>query len=204
MGSAPASQAFEAEKVDLDNYPSLGPELVKNENLVVRIGGCYFPWAAGASYMLEIVALGHDQIFEPEGMIHVDQVKQVVDGEPSSIDIPSGRSWGLWPFSRRRSRTTNPVEAVPDGAHDSNGVNALESFSDTTGTKSSSVDRIAKKLAKSIVPTSEQLKTLNLKDGRNVVTFTFFTEMLGKQQVVFLLPSLSFSMFYSILSAHAF
>ncbi|KAJ6722425.1 LIPIN [Salix koriyanagi] len=32
-------------------------------------------------------------------------------------------------------------------------------------------------------PTSEELASLNLKEGRNVVTFTFSTAMLGKQQV---------------------
>lgn len=183
MGLESASQAFEAEKVDLNNYSSLGTELMKNENLIVRIGGRYFPWAAAASYMLEIVALGHDQIFEPEGMIDVGQVKKGVDGEPSSIDIPSGGNWRLWPFGRRRSTTMNPVQPVLDGTHDSISVNAFESLSDTSGSKTVPVDKIAKKKVKSIVPTSEQLQTLNLKDGRNVVTFTFSTEMLGKQQV---------------------
>lgn len=32
-------------------------------------------------------------------------------------------------------------------------------------------------------PTTEQLASLNLKEGRNIVTFTFSTPMLGKQQV---------------------
>ncbi|MBO8631187.1 hypothetical protein INO08_15890, partial [Staphylococcus aureus] len=40
-----------------------------------------------------------------------------------------------------------------------------------------------KKVVKSIVPTSEQLASLNLKDGQNVITFTFSTAMLGRQQV---------------------
>ena len=32
-------------------------------------------------------------------------------------------------------------------------------------------------------PTSEQLSSLNLKEGRNTVTFSFSTAMLGTQQV---------------------
>ncbi|KAB1220361.1 Phosphatidate phosphatase PAH2 [Morella rubra] len=39
------------------------------------------------------------------------------------------------------------------------------------------------KMMKAMTPTSEQLASLNLKEGKNIVTFTFSTAMLGKQQV---------------------
>lgn len=38
-----------------------------------------------------------------------------------------------------------------------------------------------------LAPTTEQLASLNLKEGRNIVTFTFSTPMLGKQQVSYIL-----------------
>jgi phosphatidate phosphatase LPIN len=37
----------------------------------------------------------------------------------------------------------------------------------------------------SLTPTSEELASLDLREGRNVVTFTFSTAMLGIQQVCF-------------------
>lgn len=43
--------------------------------------------------------------------------------------------------------------------------------------------KVTKKKTRSITPTSEQLASLNLKEGRNSIVFTFSTPMLGKQQV---------------------
>ncbi|KAF3455691.1 hypothetical protein FNV43_RR00333 [Rhamnella rubrinervis] len=42
---------------------------------------------------------------------------------------------------------------------------------------------ILKKMVRFISPTSEQLASLNLKEGRNTVTFKFSTPMLGKEQI---------------------
>jgi phosphatidate phosphatase LPIN len=36
---------------------------------------------------------------------------------------------------------------------------------------------------RSLTPTSEELASLDLRDGRNVITFTFSTAMLGEQKV---------------------
>nr|XP_009763105.1 PREDICTED: phosphatidate phosphatase PAH2-like isoform X2 [Nicotiana sylvestris]XP_016447118.1 PREDICTED: phosphatidate phosphatase PAH2-like isoform X2 [Nicotiana tabacum] len=43
--------------------------------------------------------------------------------------------------------------------------------------------RISKKKIMLTTPTSEQLATLNLKEGKNIIVFTFSTAMLGTQQV---------------------
>ncbi|KAL3514501.1 hypothetical protein ACH5RR_027218 [Cinchona calisaya] len=43
--------------------------------------------------------------------------------------------------------------------------------------------KVTEKKTRSITPTSEQLASLNLKEGRNSVVFTFSTPMLGQQQV---------------------
>lgn len=42
-----------------------------------------------------------------------------------------------------------------------------------------------KKRIRVVSPTSEELASFNLKEGRNSVTFTFSTSMLGKQQVLY-------------------
>lgn len=44
--------------------------------------------------------------------------------------------------------------------------------------------KISKKKIMVTTPTPEQLATLNLKEGKNIVVFTFSTAMLGKQQVI--------------------
>ncbi|KAK1405743.1 Phosphatidate phosphatase [Heracleum sosnowskyi] len=49
--------------------------------------------------------------------------------------------------------------------------------------KKISISKAKKKGIRVLSPTTEQLASLNLKEGRNIVTFTFSTPMLGKQQV---------------------
>ncbi|KAL8130899.1 phosphatidate phosphatase PAH2-like [Apium graveolens] len=49
--------------------------------------------------------------------------------------------------------------------------------------KKVSKSKAKKKGIRVLSPTTEQLASLNLKEGRNIVTFTFSTPMLGKQQV---------------------
>lgn len=44
-----------------------------------------------------------------------------------------------------------------------------------------------KKGIRVLSPTTEQLASLNLKEGKNIVTFTFSTQMLGKQQACYIL-----------------
>ena len=46
--------------------------------------------------------------------------------------------------------------------------------------------KVEKKMVRFISPTSKQLASLNLKEGGNTVTFTFYTAVLGKQEVGFL------------------
>ena len=57
MGVATASQAFDSEKLDMDKFASLGPDVLKKDNLVVRISGHYFPWDAAAPIVLGLLSL---------------------------------------------------------------------------------------------------------------------------------------------------
>jgi len=96
--------------------------------------------------------------------------------------------WKLWPFPLRRPKTpekngSSPVisrEALmvaTKGGLDSALVTNLVSESDyyMRTRKSNKV--------RSFVPTSQMLESMNLKEGRNRITFTFITQVLGKQQV---------------------
>ncbi|CBI31797.3 unnamed protein product, partial [Vitis vinifera] len=57
MGVAAASQAFDAKKLDMDKFASLSPDMLKKDNIVVRIRGHYFPWDAAAPIVLGLLSL---------------------------------------------------------------------------------------------------------------------------------------------------
>lgn len=61
---------------------------------------------------------------------------------------------------------------------------SLEDPTALEGEKDIPKPKANKKNMRVLSPTTEQLASLNLKEGRNSVTFTFSTAMLGKQQVI--------------------
>ncbi|CAM8939116.1 unnamed protein product [Rhodiola kirilowii] len=108
-------------------------------------------------------------------------------GDPSkTIVVPSG-TWRLWPFSFQRatsSKSTAPsVNPSSKTISSSDVSHSTESISSSNSVKSEVKRQVIKKKMRTITPTSAQLKSLKLKDGGNIVTFTFSTAMLGKQQV---------------------
>uniref|UniRef100_A0A1J3FRU9 phosphatidate phosphatase n=1 Tax=Noccaea caerulescens TaxID=107243 RepID=A0A1J3FRU9_NOCCA len=163
MGTEAASQAFNSEKLDMEKFASLGPSILENDKLIVKIGGCYFPWDAAAPIILGLVSFGTDQVFEPKGMIAVDQ-----NEKPGDVLAPGSGGWNLWPFPLRRSR--NDTEASSKDAPEPE-------------EKQEKSPRPVKKTVRALTPTSEQLASLDLKDGMNTVTFTFSTNIVGTQQV---------------------
>ncbi|KAF2324399.1 hypothetical protein GH714_013620 [Hevea brasiliensis] len=180
MGAEAASQAFNAEKLDMEKFTSLGPAVVKNERLVVRIGGHYFPWDVAAPIVLGLVAFGSENIFELKGMIPVDQVEKSLAGNPSKAIVTTGGSW--WPFPFRRSRSRKTVQPDLSDTRSSDDLIVSDSII-CMDDKNALKGKASNKMIKAIAPTSEQLASLNLKEGSNAVTFTFSTAMLGKQKV---------------------
>ncbi|XP_050213034.1 phosphatidate phosphatase PAH2-like isoform X2 [Mercurialis annua] len=182
MGAEAASQAFDAEKLDINKLTSIGPTVVKNDRLIVRIRGYYFPWDAAAPIVLGMVAFGSEMVFEPKGIIPVDQVEKSLVGDPNAI-IATGGSWRLWPFSFRGSRSRKATQTTPTET----GRSDIENVSDSNvaiGTDKTVVKpKVLKKMVRVNTPTSEELASLNLKEGGNVITFTFSTAMLGRQKV---------------------
>ncbi|CAJ1973380.1 unnamed protein product [Sphenostylis stenocarpa] len=121
----------------------------------------------------------------PLGMIPVDQVEKNRTGDgPSTHNPSSGGNWTLWPFSLR-STGSKPSVLPPSlsDAKDTTDGNALENTISTDMKKEESKPNIKKVMVRETTPTSEQVASLNLKDGMNTVTFTFSTAVLGKQQV---------------------
>lgn len=177
MGVGAAALAFDGEKLNLEKFKALGPSVLKNDKLVVRIGGQYFPWDAAEPIILGMASFGQECIFESKGMIAVDKVAKAPEGELSIV--PSGGSWRLWPFSFRKSKTMDSTQPALD---DSKGTDSVISF-ESNQDKSMNKTRAVKRVMRSTIPTSEEVASLNLKEGQNVITFTFSTPMLGRQKV---------------------
>lgn len=116
-------------------------------------------------------------------MIPVDQIEKNNPGNPSRLNPSPGGNWGLWPFSFRRSRSGKAMLPAPSDAKSTTAGTASESTRSTDADKNEQKPNQTKKKVRVKIPTSEQLASLNLKEGRNTVTFTFSTAMLGKQQV---------------------
>ena len=185
MGTEAACQAFDAEKLDSKKFSSLGPAVVKNDRLVVRIAGRYFPWDAAAPILLGMVTFGSEEIFEPKGMIPVDRVEKSIEGDASKAIVSRSGSWRLWPFSLKRSRSRKAVQPAPADIQVLDAENAVDGTVASDNDKNLFIPKQVKKMIRAITPTSEELASLNLKDGMNHITFTFSTAMLGKQQVLF-------------------
>ncbi|XP_050365058.1 phosphatidate phosphatase PAH2 [Argentina anserina] len=102
-------------------------------------------------------------------------------GDPSEASVtPSGR-WKLWPFAFRRA---NSQKALQPNVNDCGSPeNAPESTVGVDNIDIVLTPEEMKKTERETSPTSEQLASLNLNEGKNTVTFTFSTAMLGKQQV---------------------
>ncbi|KAL0917468.1 hypothetical protein M5K25_012530 [Dendrobium thyrsiflorum] len=184
MGLGAASQAFNSEKVTVDKFHALGPSLLKNDKLVARIGGRYVPWSSAAPIVLQIIIFGHEPIFEPQDVILVERVEKNGKEDASSTRALSEGSWNLWPFGFRRSKTIKYVQSTHEN------INQVKPIAASMTTKSLNSDnndmqkpKNMKKKVRWLTPSSEDLTSLNLKEGPNVVTFSFSTAMLGRQQV---------------------
>jgi phosphatidate phosphatase LPIN len=171
MGEDAARRAFDSEKVSLEKFCTMKQSLIRNNKLVVRMDGRYFPWDAAAPIVLGMVSFSEEQVFEPQGMIKVER---------DETSLAPGGSWRIWPFSFRRTRAISTVEPVCESIVETSlSTPVKEADRERSKSRTKRMDR----KVQSLTPTSEELASLNLREGRNVITFTFLTAMLGKQQV---------------------
>ncbi|CAJ2641002.1 phosphatidate phosphatase LPIN3 [Trifolium pratense] len=108
-------------------------------------------------------------------------------GGTSTTGSSQGGNWRIWPFpSLSRTVSRESLPPIPNDAKITSNGNSPENKISTdvnkNDTKPPKPNRTKKKVRET-TPTSEQIASLNLKEGRNIVTFTFSTAMLGKQQV---------------------
>ncbi|XP_040996379.1 phosphatidate phosphatase PAH1 [Juglans microcarpa x Juglans regia] len=112
---------------------------------------------------------------------HTNVLASPAVGDPSKSSVATEGGWRIWPFRRSRSKKGMPP-ALTNGIT-SNAESALESTVGVNAEKTLLRLKRENKMVRAMTPTSEQLASLNLKEGKNTVTFTFSTAMLGKQQV---------------------
>jgi phosphatidate phosphatase LPIN len=189
MGADAACRAFDDEKISLEKFRAMKQSLISNKKLVVRIAGRYFPWDVVSPVVLGMVSFSEEQVFEHQGMIKVERV------EPNATQ---GGSWRIWPFTFRRTTTMNTIqpicepicEPVCEPVRQPVCESTVESTSiipvkELDGERNKPREKRMERKVPSLTPTSEELASLDLREGRNVVTFTFSTAMLGIQQVGF-------------------
>ncbi|KAI8549896.1 hypothetical protein RHMOL_Rhmol06G0060800 [Rhododendron molle] len=105
-----------------------------------------------------------------------------VGNQTEGIDATNG-SWRVWPFRFKKSRSMEAIQPAQNSTVISNAENALEGSTGMVGEKDGLKPKVKSKKVRVLTPTPEQLASLNLKEGRNIVNFTFSTSMLGPQQV---------------------
>ncbi|THU53106.1 hypothetical protein C4D60_Mb10t10930 [Musa balbisiana] len=179
MGADAARQVFNCEKVNLEKFSTIGPSLVKNDKLVVRVGDQYFPFNAAAPIILGMICFGQEKIFEPQGMIPVDGAER--KNQASRSITSSHGSWNLWPFLKR-SKTISTAHTASENTKEMV-VNLASKSTGNINHESDMPKANNSKKVQLLTPTSEELASLSLKEGKNVVSFTFWTPMLGLQQV---------------------
>ncbi|CAL5334869.1 unnamed protein product [Camellia sinensis] len=187
MGLNAAAEVFDAHRISEEAFKLSAASITKNENLVVRFHDRYLPWDKAAHVVLGVAAYGSDLPVEAKDAILVEHDETPKAGDDGSVitSTPSGRRWRLWP---------NPFRRVKTLEHTTSNASSEEVFVDSesgsqnfppvqTPTSSSGGESPHKQLLRTNVPTTEQIASLNLKEGQNMVTFSFSTRVLGMQQV---------------------
>lgn len=190
MGLDAAAEAFNAHRISADDFQSSGPSIIKDGNLIIRFRGQYLPWAKAAHIALGVAAFGMDLPIDDKDAIPVDQDNTPTTGNNNSglASTSSGRRWRLWPIPFRRVKTlehTNSTSSNEEEFVDSESVlhSSQTETAPSTPTSQTFHESPRKQFLRTNIPTNEQIASLNLIEGQNIVTFSFSTRVLGRQQV---------------------
>ncbi|KAF5823560.1 putative phosphatidate phosphatase [Helianthus annuus] len=182
MGLSTAAEAFNAHRVPEEEFKVSATSIIKNDSLIIKIEDKYFTWEKAAHHVLGMAAYGLEMPVDPTDAIPVEWCGPREDtGLPTT---PSGRRWRLWPIPFRRAKTLEHNASNISGEDvflDSESVfDSPQPVETTTPTRLQSPQ---KQFGRTHVPTTEQISSLNLKDGQNMVSFIFSTRVLGVQKV---------------------
>ncbi|XP_010253379.1 PREDICTED: phosphatidate phosphatase PAH1-like isoform X2 [Nelumbo nucifera] len=187
MGLGPAGEVFDAHRISEEEFKASSASIIKNGNLVIRYKDRYLPWDKAAPLIVGMTTFGLDLPISSKDTIPVEleEALNPRDEAPGTMSTSSSRRWRLWPIPFRRVKTlqhTNSTLSNEDIFVDSESglQNALVEPSQTF---SGDCESPHKQLIRTNVPTIEQIASLNLKEGQNMITFSFSTRVLGTQQV---------------------
>ncbi|KAL2566014.1 hypothetical protein AAZV13_19G140100 [Glycine max] len=183
MGLVAAAEVFEAHRISAEEFRSSALSIIKNENLVLKFRERYLLWEKAAPLVLGMTVFGLDLPVEPKDTIPVGQDDAVKAKNDAPGPASSGRRWRLWPMPFRRVKTIDHTDSV----------SSEEVFVDSESDWQTSVvepsptsarhESPRKQFVRTNVPSNEMIASLNLKDGQNLVTFSFSSRVLGTQQV---------------------
>ncbi|ESW34683.1 hypothetical protein PHAVU_001G171900 [Phaseolus vulgaris] len=183
MGLVAAAEVFEAHRISVEEFRSSAPSIIKNENLVLKFRERYLRWEKAAPVVLGMTVFGLDLPVDPKDTIPVGQDGAVKATNEDSGPASSGRRWRLWPIAFRRVKTIEHTDSA------SNEDVFVDSESDwqtsivEPSPTSARHESPRKQFVRTNVPSNEMIASLNLKDGQNLVTFSFSSRVLGTQQV---------------------
>ncbi|KAG5002917.1 hypothetical protein JHK86_027056 [Glycine max] len=181
IGSVAAAEAFEAHRISVVDFTSSAPSIIKNQNLVIKFKERYMTWEKAAPLVLGMAVYSLDLPVESKDTIPVEQDHALKSRDDDLGSSSSGRRWRLWPIPFRKVKTfehTNSNSSNEEVFLDSESGSLIEPTpaSSTQGSPH-------KQFLRTNVPTTKQIASLNLKEGQNLVTFSFSTRVLGTQQV---------------------
>lgn len=185
MGLNEAEDVFNANRISLDEFKLSATSIVNNEDLIVRLQGKYLPWDKAAHIILGMAAFGLDLPVESQDAIPVEQEKLVAKEDNPGLPSTPARRWRLWRIPFRRVKT---IEHTASNSSNEEVFVGSDSVSQSelavaTPKSHSSIESPRKQIIRTNVPTSEQIASLNLKEGQNIVNFIFSTRVLGSQKV---------------------
>lgn len=185
MGLSEAEDVFNANQISLDEFKLSATSIIKNEDLIVRLKGKYLPWDKAAHIILGMVAFGLDLPVELQDVIPVEQEKLVAKEDNSAVASTPSRRWRLWriPFRRVKTLEHTTSNASNEEAFVGSDSVSLSELAVATPKSRLSTDSPRKQIIRTNVPTSDQIASLNLKEGQNMVNFIFSTRVLGSQKV---------------------
>ncbi|XP_073150837.1 phosphatidate phosphatase PAH1 isoform X2 [Henckelia pumila] len=185
MGSSAAEDAFHANRISMEEFKFSSASILENENLILRIQGKYLKWEKAAHIILGIAAFGLSLPVEPQDVIPVEKETPESREDDSDMTSTPSRRWRLWPIPFRRVKTLEHR-----GSNSSNEEVFVDSGSvsqsqpeEPSSTVHSVTESPRKQIIRTNVPTIDQIASLNLKEGQNMVNFIFSTRVLGSQKV---------------------
>ncbi|KAL1193881.1 Phosphatidate phosphatase PAH1 [Cardamine amara subsp. amara] len=187
MGLSAAAEVFDVHRISMEEYVISATSILDSENLVVRIRETYIPWKKAARIVLGKAVFDLDLDIQPDDVISVEENESLKpkDDEATITPSSSGRRWRLWPIPFRRVKTFEHTSSNSSSEEDLfvDSEPGLQNSPEPQSTTESRHESPRRQLVRTNVPTNEQIASLNLKDGQNMITFSFSTRVLGTQQV---------------------